>query len=191
VRIAAAAVVLLFARSAFAEEPSAPDDPWRARPISLAGQMIATPYGFAGASVAVTPVRWLSVEAGGGVTVDGPQAALMPRGRIFVSRKVALSLGLGASFGRYVDAHDLQLCAIVPFGARCPPDPVRTWETAAWANALGALEGRTGSGFEWRVFAGIGRLLNRGAFVCDGGSCPDAAPTQPYAGLALGYAFGL
>jgi hypothetical protein len=193
-----ALTVLGFARASSAQEAPAPPDPWQGRPLSATGLLGMTPFGFAGLSATVTPLRWLSVEAGGGVALDGPQAAILPRARLFVSQKVALSLAIGPSFGRYVERHDFRGCDLVLLlpvvqgsTSGCAPRPARTWDVASWADALLAIEGRTGAGFEWRLFGGAGRLLNASASSCGPGPCASSAPVTGYGGLALGYALPL
>jgi hypothetical protein len=185
--------IAFYPRAAHAQEAKGP---WESRLVSVVTPFGFTPYGLAGIAAGITPIRWLTVEAGAGASLYGPQLVLEPRGRLFVSRKVAFMAGLGVSTGRHVDESPLDLCGLIFIPVLydtnrpgCPQPWRRDWAHAVWANALVGVEGRTGVGFEWRIFAGFGELMNPHANTCSG-PCPPPTRFRGYGGVAIGYAFG-
>jgi hypothetical protein len=190
-----------------------PVDPWAHRPVSILSRLEVGggsfgPVGVQGLLLEVTPIRWVSVVGGGGIGFDGPQVTGMVRGRLFLTRNVAVSLGFGPSAGRYVDTDEPLMdfswvgCLFSGYGgidgggsnsssASCPRYYRKEYSTAWWANTELALEGRTGGGFEWRLFAGVGSLLNPNDGSCTSTTpCPVTSGVAGYAGTELGYAFG-
>ena len=106
-------------------------------------------------------------------------------------------IGAGVSAGRYV-WDDLD-CSF-PLGpcTAIGPGITRVWNLAIWGNVEAFLEGRAAGGFQWRVYVGLGRVMNPGASKCiweppDGqrpNGC-DGSPFLGYVGTALGYSFSL
>lgn len=165
--------------------PEAPPDAWE-RPLSVVGVAGSSALGAIGAAAEVTPVRVLTVSGGIGAPwfSGSAQVAVEPRLRFFVTRTVAMTAGVGVSFGSYREASPGVACF---FG--CSPSYTRSWDTAVWADLEAGVEGRTSGGFTWRAFGGAGRVMNPAAYTCTGSEgCNGTAPTAPHAGIALGYA---
>jgi hypothetical protein len=188
-----AIAILLQGPSAAAEGEPAPADPWAHRPVSLLTRMEAGggemgPTGLVGLVLEITPARWFSLSGDAGAGFDGTQLAAMARGRLFVTKNTALGLGVGASSGAYVDTDEpwLDFCFV-----DCPRYHRREWGSASWGNAELSLEGRTGGGFEWRLFVGVQSLLDPNDGVCTSTvPCPTTPGVYGYIGSELGYAVG-
>jgi hypothetical protein len=172
--------------SALASGATPPEsDPWT-RVLAVDAHVgLGTPYGLAGLSVEVSPVRFFAIEAGGGHSGYGPQIAGMARLRIPFGAD-ALALGGGVSGGDY-SAADTFL----------EPMWSKDWSPAYWVNLELAYSHRWRNGFELRPYVGVTSLLNPGDAVCvpnnniGDGKCGNPATRLPYAGLAIGYAFDL
>ena len=170
-----------------------PPNRWQ-EPVALEGHLgTGTPLGLAGVALDVTPVPWLSLNAGVGAGGSGAQFAGMARLRL-APAPVTGGIGAGVSAGRY--AWDNQ-CKVYygPCSAMLRmPDIYRVWNPAIWGNAEFFLEGRTAGRFQWRVYIGLGRILNAGSSSCtwqsiDGqrpAGC-DGTPFLGYFGTALGF----
>jgi hypothetical protein len=203
--VAAIATVWLMPRCAMgAHPPESPDlaaaapasvSPWR-KPFAIEGHVgLGTPLGLIGVALDMTPMPWVSFNLGLGEGVDGTQYEAMARVRV-APAAVTGGIGAGASSGKYASNSDScwwSCAAIERF-----PYTYREWNTAVWGNAEAFVEGRSGSGFQWRVYVGIGRLMNASASTCSFGplgspkpSACDAPMATGYVGTALGYAFSL
>jgi hypothetical protein len=100
-----------------------------------------------------------SIAAGAGVGWDGGQlyanVRLQPLA-VGAKDKVRPGLSLGWSNGRYATGLTSNN---VPY----------YWHSAHWLNTELYLAARTGTGFEARMFAGVGVIANPNAVVCEGG----------------------
>ena len=160
-------------------------DRWGERPLSLMGVVgIATPVGFAGGIAGYAVTRYLLLTAGAGLNPAGLQLAAMPRLRIAEPDAVfAMSVGSGASFGRYRANQ-----------STFDDGWVKAYDRAVWWNSEAAFEVRAISGLDLRLFAGYAVLLNPQGFTPCPAKGPKACPdyegtTLPYFGVALGQAF--
>jgi hypothetical protein len=103
-------------------------------------------------------------------------------------------IGTGVSAGRY--SWDNQ-CSVVE--GPCSllwrmPAITRVWSPAIWGNVEAFVEGRSAGRIQWRVYIGLGRLLNAESSTCtwqsQDGQRPagcDGAPFLGYVGTALGF----
>jgi hypothetical protein len=183
---------------------------WAERPLTIAAVGgFATPIGNGGGLVELSPVPWLVVGAGGGASTDGPQLAIATRVRFPISDSVMLGAGLGLSRGPYTWETHGGGCG--GFGGTCST-ATRHWDQALRANLELAFEGMIppkDDGWRWRLFGGLGRVVNQDA----GGACQQSVGYEPsffgagraiaapscdgagravlYVGASLGYAFRL
>jgi hypothetical protein len=149
---------------------------------------IDTPFGIAGASVEITPFRYLAVYAGVGVGRDGVRFGGGLHGRAPVGN-AALGLMLGLTGGP-LDWDSL---------ARDDAMGIhRWWEMALFFNAGVTFEYRWSEGFFGRLAFGVDALIEpTTATSCmydNGTQCNGEnmfAPVRGWAGLTLGYAFAL
>jgi hypothetical protein len=168
-------------------------DPW-GRIVALDVQAgLGSPYGLLGASIDVTPTRYLTFAVGAGI-VDGSRLVVMPRLRLPAGRTgTAIAVGAGASYGSY--SIDNGSC----YGFICGVDP--TW-TATFAavrlNGDISVEHRARSGFEIRGYVGVGEIVAASKTGCSSNfhdSCPSGhdqlGRVGPYVGMAIGYALDL
>lgn len=150
-----------------------------------------TPFGIAGAALEVTPFRYLSIYAGGGVGREGGRftAGLRPQ---FPIDHMAMGVMLGVAGG--------------PFDWDSQGDMERVtrrhWEMALFFHAGLTFEHRWNDGFFGRLELGVESLLAPGeADACrfaDGNDCGSITgsggsyrPVRGWAGLTVGYAFAL
>jgi hypothetical protein len=161
-------------------------DPWTKRPIAILGIAGAAPAGSLALGIDFAVARALAIEVAGGFSVYGlPRAALTPRLRLPVSKRVAFGFGGGLAFGGVRQSNEMS-CLF------CSGNFKKEWSSAVLANGLVDVEGqRATGGFVWRVFGGAGGILNADDFACRGSvRCPREAPILAYMGVALGYAPG-
>jgi hypothetical protein len=148
---------------------------------------LGTPLGYAGAAVEITPVRWLSVEGGIGRGMAGAQLAVQPRVRLGGREGLIASVGAGLSMGRF-DRRD-------PWWSIEYESTV--FRRAIWSNVETSLESRTAGGFQLRLYAGLGVMLQGERESCteDYGLVPCSGTERgwlsPYLGISAGYAFEL
>ena len=175
----------------------APPNRWQKQLAYEARLGLATPLGFAGVAVDVTPVPWVSLNLGIGQGGHGAQYAGMARVRL-ATTPVTGGIGAGVSAGRY--QWDNQCKAYYGPCAAMDRWPVvtRTWNPAIWGNVEAFLEGRAAGGFQWRVYLGLGKILNAAASRCTWQSVDGQRPNGcdeshflGYVGTALGYSFSL
>ncbi len=177
---------LLLSGVAHASEP--PIDLWEQRPFAIEGHVgLGTPLGALGVALDVTPIKWVSLNAGVGAGLgDGKQASLTrqiafgARGRYSFGR-TALALGGGYSFGPYVKGDTV-------FDAAW----WLTWDRADWWNTDFSVEHRWESGVQFRAYVGLAMLLDPYNNTCSGdiprSSCDAHSKTSlPYLGVAVGY----
>lgn len=205
IRLGCAAALIIGALGvARAEAPGAapppskaPDPPgldlhrWEDHPIGAELVVgLGAPTGLLGVMLDWTPVRWLSLEGGGGIDRSvqlfnlgqggsALQASAMARGRL-ANGRWGLSAGLGLSVGSY------QECDGCPFEA----GDIRTWSRAVWRNVELAMEHRWASGVGLVVHLGEARMLNPGAVSCEphvfnSGCAPRSSVYNPYIGIAI------
>lgn len=169
------------ARAASAPSPT---DVWDRRLGINLHLSMGGPFGWLGGSLEVAPTRWLVLEGGGGRGISGVQWAFEPRLRLpFPFRKwgFGLALGGGLSGGAYDDGWRDWLFS-----------NGLEWDMAIWANVTASMEFRFSSGFQMRIYAGKGILLNTDSYRCDLGrtGCGDPRqPTVPYVGVTAGWSF--
>ncbi len=107
-------------------------------------------------------------------------------------------VGAGVSAGRYVGDNQCSVLSGPCSLALQLPAITQVWSPAIWGNAEAFIEGRAAAGFQWRVYVGVGRIMNGDAAKCtwqssDGqrpGGCNEI-PFLGYVGTALGYSFSL
>ena len=138
-----------------------------------------TPVGLGGVALEGTPVRWLTIGAGAGMSSGGVQVAWMPRVRFYTGEHHGWSIGAGVSGGKYNGCP--------PCGANATGNEAESHATgwAWWANFDVGLEGRSSeSGFTYRVFAGVARPFGG----CLGGYGEECAGggVLPMLGIAVG-----
>ena len=173
----------------------APPNRWQ-KPFALEGHLgLGTPLGFAGVALDVTPMSWVSLNLGVGQGADGAQYAGMARVRL-APTPVTGGIGAGVSAGQHQWNNQCKVYYGPCSAMLRLPDITRVWNPAIWGNVEAFLEGRAAGGFQWRVYIGLGRILNGGASQCtwrsiDGqrpSGC-DGNPFLGYVGTALGYSF--
>lgn len=165
----------------------APDAMWdRVLAVSVTAGL-DTPFGIGGAAIEVTPFRYLSIYAGGGVGRDGARFAGGVRPQFPVGNG-AMGIMLGVTGGP------------LDWDSRGAEDVRvhRYWDMALFLHTGLSGEYRWSEGFFGRLEFGIEALLTPSeATVCsqsDGNSCEGAAlasPIRGWAGLSVGYAFQL
>lgn len=211
--LGALAAVLLFAPTALAQdeedpEPEVSTPAPEARPIEAVWDRVLavsatvgldTPFGIGGAAIEVTPFRYLSIYAGGGVGRDGVRFAggLRPQ---FPVGHGAMGLMLGVTGGPLDwDSRGAPAMDDDPFVGASPATRIHRW----WEMALflhGALSGeyRWDEGIFGRLEFGVEALVTPlEPSVCtdpDGQSCLGAqlgTPVRAWIGLTVGYALDL
>jgi hypothetical protein len=173
------------------EEPPTPD-PWGSLPLVLEAQFgLGAPLGFAGVALDYSPVPAIGINLGVGLGAAGPQYALSTRLRVFRfghGAHFAPYVGAGASAGAYNQNDWLN------FVGGDPPTTAFHWNTAYWMNFETGMEMRFGQHFELRPHVGVSFLLNPSAGSPGQDNSPPVEPIDSwslYAGIAIGYAFGL
>ncbi len=144
---------------------------WRNSTVLGLTSGLGSPYGVLGAFVGFFPLRHLQLEVGGGyATSFGPAVAALGRVGFNPGNSSFLALGVGVSTNftdfRYVD--NCESPGNGPTASRCmPPGAPRVAEGSAnplWLNVEASEDVRLGSSFGGRIAAGVGFLLNPGAF---------------------------
>ena len=165
-----------------------PPSRWQ-KPVALEGHFgVGIPLGLPGVALDVTPVRWVSLSLGVGHRTEGTQFAAMTRARLSPT-PVTGGFGAGISGGRYIwSNYDFFSHSENEIEVR------RVWKTALWGNVDFHLEGRSGGGFQWRVYVGYATLLNPNQSTCsfaapDGQRLCSERLSNIYVGSAMGYAF--
>jgi hypothetical protein len=180
-------------RNAAAEEHDA--SVWTKRRIAIdvhAG--LGTPYGLTGASLEFTPIAYWTLGGGVGTSISGPQLALSTRVRYPIGHS-AIAFGVGASRGAYDTAEAWLTDSLWR----------KHWDHAYWLNLEVSLERRWSSGVQFRMYGGVGTVVNPAAGKCEpdsnygGHDCNSRGgplgllwineTTVPYVGYAVGYAF--
>ncbi len=197
--LALAALVGAFASSpAFAQDQEDPEpevstqgDAWdRILALTVTGGL-DTPYGVAGAAVEVTPFRYLTLYAGGGVSRSGGRFTVgvhpqFPMGRAALGLMAGVAGGpidWDSSVGDNLGVH-------------------RYWELGLFVHTGATFEYRWDSGFFGRIEAGAEFLATDWdaptscTYIGSGASCGPAgsnlaAPFRGWVGLTLGYALDL
>lgn len=160
--------------------PDAPSEPSRRRPSShpvaavegIVG--LGTPLGYLGASLAVSPVPWLTVHGGVGAGQQGSQIEAGARARIKLHRSAYVTSGLSWSTGAYA-GYTAEFY----------------WERAHFANLTLGVESWSGR-LSVRPFVGLGAAL--GEAVTFRSQCPQRG-CRPglderaflFAGIAVGF----
>jgi hypothetical protein len=153
-----------------------------------------TPYGLTGASLEFTTIPYWTLGGGVGTSISGPQLAMSTRVR-YPFGHGGVAFGVGASRGAYDTAEAWMT------------DPLwtRHWDHAYWLNLEVSLEHRWATGVQFRMYGGVGSVLNPAAAQCQPGNighdCNSPGgpfglarineTTVPYLGFAVGYAFAL
>lgn len=165
-------------RSQTAAERQHPSSKWARwdREVTLWGHLLGSPFGVLGTSLDYSPIRYLALEFGVGISFVGQQAGAWPRVRLPILQSLAISAGPLLLVG------DLELGS---------SEERRTWQPALIGGAAGGLEGRGEGGFSWRCFLGGGDVLNRDEVACPRSvsDCSAGDTAHPYFGVAFGYAF--
>ena len=149
---------------------SAPSAGWRNSTVIGLTSGLGSPYGLLGAFVGFFPLQHLQLEVGGGyATSFGPAVAALGRVGFNPGNSSFLALGVGVSTN-FADYRYVDNCESPGNGAasRCsPPGAPSVAEGSAnplWLNVEASEDVRLGSSFGGRVAAGVGFLLNPGAF---------------------------
>ncbi len=187
------ACIVVFAappRVAADPEPEVSSEP-EARPRDqwdriIAGEIfggVDTPYGLVGGAIVIIPVRNLAFDLGGGVSRDGGRVAGGVR-LLLPFENAALGLRLGFAGGP------------LSWETEGAGHVRRDWDFNGYVDGSVSLEFRATEGFYGRLQFGVEHALSGEADRCtfsqDGTVSPcsgGSAPTRPYLGLALGYAF--
>ncbi len=176
-------------------EPEVSDDPEPevSTPPSLYNRMLAieliggldTPYGLIGGSVRLSPIDFLTIDAGAGVSRDGVRVA---GGVSLVAPQdhFAFVLRVGAAGGT------------LEWESGGTQPQSRYWAFTAFIDASLGLEYRFDEGITGRLFVGVENDIIDTADSCrviaTGDECDPAGgshPTRIYLGLAIGYAFDI
>jgi hypothetical protein len=157
---------------------------------------VTTPVGELGVEAEYSVSRWLALSVGAGLGLYGPQVAVMPRLRLGFGRGRSLTVGAGASFGRYGWFENW-----IP--DTCKEQCAQKTGDVVWGNAEVGLE-LGDARLSLRFFLGYGVPLNPGALKCDptigqiayshcliGHANDGLALPLPYAGAAVGFSFAL
>ena len=191
----AAGVGVFGSATAFAQDEQEPEpevssqpDQWeRLLSVSVTGGW-DTPFGVAGASVELKPIRYLGIYAGGGIGRSGARFAAGIHPQVPIEN-ASLGLMLGVHGGQFdYDNIDQN------FGIH------RYWSMGFFAHAAVTFEYRWENGFFGRVMAGAEALLApsqptscsnlSGTGTCDAASAGSLSlPIRGWVGLTLGYAF--
>jgi hypothetical protein len=149
----------------------APAAGWRSSTVLGLTSGLGSPYGLLGAFVGFFPLQHLQLEVGGGYSTGfGPAVAALGRVGFNPGNSSFLAFGVGVSTNftdfQYVD--NCESPGNVPAASRCmPPGAPRVAEGSAnplWLNVEASEDVRLGSSFGGRIAAGVGLLLNPGAF---------------------------
>lgn len=174
-----------------------PGHPWRAHPFAISGMLgIATPTGNVGIWADFAPIEYVSLSAGLGFNLEGPQLAGMMRGRLLPERHNTPFVGVGYSQGPHQQSLATQDGVVSIFVAMLVAlgedrRAARHWETARWANVEAGWEHRSDSGFDLRVFLGLATLLNPSQNRADSWSNEYDRPVDVHKAMAyLGAAVG-
>ena len=170
---------------------------WSERRLALdAHAGLGTPLGLIGVSLEVTPIPYWTFGGGIGTSISGPQLAMSTRVR-YPFGHGAIAFGVGASRGAYDTAEAWLADSLW----------TRHWDHAYWLNLEVSLEHRWSTGVQFRMYGGVGAVLN----PADGRCQPDqnngghdcsfpggplgllsfSETSVPYVGYAVGYAFSL
>jgi hypothetical protein len=184
-------------------QPPAPSSGWAQRPFALDANMgVATPLGNLGVSLEYAPLAWLSLSAGAGTNLEGPQLAAMLRVRATPNRPSSLFAGAGYSRGAHAQSLatrygtlSLAQAFVDAQGESGPKTPSRHWQRADWANVELGGEMRPANGFDARGFFGVAFLLNPSANRVEGRDTShvnaplplDVVPLVFYVGTAVGF----
>lgn len=145
-----------------------------------------TPVGIVGANVEVSPVRWITIYAGGGVSRSGARIAGGISGQYPVGHgSVGMSVGLagGPLDWDSLGANDQRVH--------------RYWEFALYLDWALNAEYRWDEGFFGRISLGVESALTNAtscSYIESGTDCTGAnliIPTRGWAGLTVGYALDL
>lgn len=143
-----------------------------------------TPYGLIGANLRLSPIDWLTIDAGAGVGIDGVRVA-GGVGLVIPQDHFAFTVRLGAAGGPLSwESGGLQ-------------PQRRYWSFSAFIDASLGLEYRWDEGITGRIFVGVEDDVIDHADSCttsSGSECDPALgshPTRLYAGLAVGYMFDI
>ncbi len=175
---------------------------WAERRLALDANVgLATPLGLLGVSLEYAPIRWVSLGAGVGTNLEGPQFAGMLRVRFTPNRPTSLFVGGGYSQGRFSQGLLTRYGmlsipqGVLDAGGERPATPWRRWKRARWLNLELGGEKRSDGGFDVRGFGGVALLLNSGSNTVDKVEHVPGFETPPPVGvvpivLYLGAAFG-
>ncbi len=137
---------------------------WLAVELNLG---IATPVGFLGTTLEVSPIPRIALSCGVGSNVDGLQLACGSRVRLFLKKRLALSPGVVYSSGRYEQTHGQEggvfsvFVAPLTQMAEAPYPHSFIWQRAHWINYELNLEGRyPGEMSGLRLAVGYAQMLN-------------------------------
>jgi hypothetical protein len=182
------------------EEPAGPD-PMHLRWDRLLGLELTggidSPYGVAGAGILVSPIRFLRIDLGGGVSRDGARLAggvslVLPQDHF------ALVIRVGASGGPL--GWDGDYTTDPPPGSTTQTPVLahehRYWSFAAFFDTSLGLEYRFDEGVLIRLSFGVQTTLNDTADACaaDGGACMGTVhdhPARLWGALSVGYMFDI
>lgn len=176
-------IVCALSAHARADEPSTISKQERPH-LAVETQLgVGMPTGYLGVAADVSLNERFAISAGVGAGQSGTQVALMGRYRFHVRDTWNVDVGGGVSFGRY---KWIELVFDEP--------AEKLWDRAFWGNAEIGLERPFGDGFHFRLFAGVGTIVNRDDGVCVGTSVTHCETdhrgdgfTMPYAGFAIGW----
>ncbi len=166
--LGAALAAVLLANASRAQTLEKPPLDWADRRLVLEGVLgFGTPVGLAGVMARFDVAPWVSIGAGIGRTLGGPQCAALILGRLPVARSrkalLALTLESGYSTGAAYDYDPNPSCWDC---AHMWTRPVYHVRNAHWVDMELGLEVRFASGFSVRPFAGIAKLVNPGSATC-------------------------
>lgn len=192
-RVLVPALLLLVASEARAQPRAQPGEPLG--PLFVeGGSGLGSPVGLLGVSAGLLPSEWFGIRVGGGVGLDGPQAAWSLDAYLPMGRQT-LGLEVGTALGPY------------SYGANGPFSGYANrfeWSVAHRAHVALSLRFRSGRAWWVRFVAGGRRVLNVGDARCvgpDGERC-DVRPStgdscllfrdlaSAYTGVAVAYTFG-
>ncbi len=172
-------------------EVSTPANPWDRVLAASVTLGLDTPLGIAGAALEVTPFRYLSIYAGGGVGREGGRFAAGIRPR-FPMDRMAMGIMLGVTGGP------------MDWDSQGDEGTItrRHWEMALFFHAGLSMEYRWDDGFFGRLELGAEALVAPDeADSCgfsNGNACGEVtgggtsySPIRGWAGLTIGYAFAL
>lgn len=181
------------------DQAAAPPDLWsRFLAVEVSGA-VDGPFGVFGGAVVITPVRYLSLDAGGGVSRDGGRVA---GGARLVLPHANAAFGVRVGFAGGPLTWDSPVAAP---GNEIPEEVAtrsaterRTWDFVGFLDVSVSLEVRFDFGMYTRFDFGIEHALagpsscvhtdSAGSTACSVGSFE---PTRTWVSLALGYAFDM